>query len=131
MANPAQQVVEKLTSLLDELDNVVKKNAEESLATLPGDHEIITIVRQINTAASQFFVRDDLALWFSQRLVNLLFKTEIAIGIEIYIILLERICEISKRVAKELTIWLLFSDDEVRECILFILFQLLFRYDIL
>lgn len=111
--NPIQQVVDKLTALLEELDACVKRNVADSLTTLPPDHEIIAIVRQINVAASQFFVRDELALWFSQKLVNLLYKTEVTIGIEIYIILLERICEISKRIAKELTIWLLFSDDEV------------------
>ena len=110
--NPLQQIMEKISALLDELDIIVKQNADVSLSTLPANHEIITLVRQINVAASQFFVRDELAMWFAQKLVQLLFKTEVTLGIEIYIILLERICELSKRVAREFTTWLFFSDDE-------------------
>ena len=127
LVNPLQQITEKFTvyiflkqdsyshhqAFLTELDNIIQGNASESLTTLPPNHEIITMVRQINVAASQFFVREELALWFAQKLVHLLYKSEISLGIEIYIILLERICELSRRVAKELSMWLLFSDDEV------------------
>ncbi|KAI3647748.1 hypothetical protein MP228_007969 [Amoeboaphelidium protococcarum] len=113
-ANPLQQIMDKISALLDELDKIVKQNANVSLSSLPSDHEIITLVRQINVAASQFFVRDELALWFSQKLVSLLFKTEIVLGIEIYIVLLERICELSRTVATEFTTWLFFSEEEIK-----------------
>lgn len=110
--NPLQQIMEKIAALLSELDQIIQKNATISLSNLPPQHEIITLVRQINVAASQFFVKDELALWFSQKLSQLLFKSEISLGIEIYIILLERICELSKRVARDFTTWLFFSPDD-------------------
>jgi CCR4-NOT transcription complex subunit 1 len=112
-ANPLQQIMEKISALLKELNRIIQQNPQVSLSTLPPNHEIVTLVRQIIVAASQFTVRDELAVWFAQKLVSLLYASEIVLGIEIYIILLEKICELSKLVSKEFTTWLLYSDDQV------------------
>lgn len=118
-ANPLQQIMDKISSLLKELDRIILQNPKVSLSTLPPNHEIVTLVRQIIVAATQFTVRDELAVWFAQKLVNLLYASEIVLAIEIYIILLEKICELSKLVSKEFTTWLLYSDDQVSYYIAF------------
>ena len=110
--NPLQQVIEKVSVHLNELDAAISKNSEAVVANLPANHEIIALVRQINLIISQFANRDEIALWFAQSLVDLLYKSDSAFGMEIYIILLERISELSKRVAREFFVWLLFADDE-------------------
>jgi hypothetical protein len=112
--NPMQQIMEKAAMLLNELDKQVKQCPLTSVATLPPSHDIVSLVRQINLTATQYLVRDDMALWFTQKLAQLYFKVENEIGHEIYLVLLERMCELSKRVAREFAAWLLFSDDEVR-----------------
>jgi CCR4-NOT transcription complex subunit 1 len=98
--------------MLTSLQTMVEQYKQESLTSLPKNHELVILLRQINILASQLFVRDDLAMWFAQRLTQLLFKTSEALAIETYVLLLERVCELSRQVAKELTMWLLFSDDE-------------------
>jgi CCR4-NOT transcription complex subunit 1 len=98
------------------LNKAVEKTPSVELSTLSQTHEIIPLIRQINMAASQFLSREDLSLWFAQKLVQSMFKMAVPLGLEIYILLLERVCEASKRVAKELATWLIFSDDEVPSC---------------
>eukprot|EP00158_Paraphelidium_tribonemae_P009756 Partr_v1_DN28952_c0_g1_i2_m25897 putative ccr4-Not transcription complex len=110
--NPLQQVTEKISGNLNELEKSIRENSKAIVADLPSNHEIILLVRQINLMISQFANRDEVALWFAQTLVDLLYKTDSAFGMEIYIILLERISELSRRVARECLVWLLFSDDE-------------------
>lgn len=57
--------------------------------------------------------RDEVALVFSQKVVQLLYKNESKLAREVYVVLLERLCELSKRVSKEVNAWLLYADDEV------------------
>lgn len=57
--------------------------------------------------------RDECTLSFSQRIVQMLYKNTTPLAIEVYVILLERVCHASVRVAKEVTYWLLYADDDV------------------
>lgn len=108
----AQQALEKFTQFIAELDKQVQANANTVLNNLPVQHDIRTLLRQIPLIITQCFIRDDVALLFSQKVVQLLYKNDSVLSREVYVILLERLCELSKRVAKEVTSWLLYSDDE-------------------
>ncbi|MCO5577662.1 hypothetical protein L7F22_031493 [Adiantum nelumboides] len=84
----------------------------KTLATLPPNHEIRLVARQVPILAAQSVSRDETALAFSQKVVQLLYKTDSDLGREIFVILLERLCEVSVKVAKEVTAWLVYAEDE-------------------
>ena len=80
--------------------------------------EIQTFIRQVIQTIGRSASRETTALAFSQKTVQLLFKTPSQSGRELYIVLLAKLCDTWPKVAKEAIEWLLFSDDEVRVVII-------------
>jgi CCR4-NOT transcription complex subunit 1 len=75
--------------------------------------EVKGLMQQVLATVSQSQSADEVALVFSQKIVQLLFlNSESAIS-EVYIKLLQKLCEMSRKVAKELSDWFLYNDDEV------------------
>ncbi|KAJ3299964.1 hypothetical protein HK104_005661 [Borealophlyctis nickersoniae] len=107
-----QPRAEKFAQLVVELDKQVQQNGTASLATLPAQHEVRNIINQITLLAAQAFNTDEAALIFSQKVVQLLYKNESDFSREVYVHILGRLCELSKRLAKEVKEWLLYHDDE-------------------
>lgn len=70
-------------------------------------------IRQVLQTSTRSVERDETALAFSQKTVLLLFKTTIQLGRELYVLLLQKLCETWPNVAKEATDWLLYAEDEV------------------
>jgi CCR4-NOT transcription complex subunit 1 len=100
---------------LPELDRLIQANANQTLASIQPRHEIKVLMKQIPMLASTSpQMLDDSALFFCQKVVNLLFKTDCQLGLEVYVTLLSKLCDLSKRVHKEVTTWLLYSNDDVR-----------------
>ncbi|CAG8526473.1 8493_t:CDS:10 [Ambispora leptoticha] len=109
----AQQNIERFTQYLAELDKLISKNPQASWASLPQNHDIRVLVNQIPLIAAQSLVhRDETALNFSQKVVQLLYKNDSNLSREVYVILLEKLCDISVKVGKEVTAWLLYADDD-------------------
>lgn len=109
----AQQSLEKFSQCISELEKLLAQAAPHgSLGTLPQSHDIRLVVRQVPLLAAQSVNRDETALAFSQKVVQLLYKSESALARDIYVILLERLCEVSVKVAKEVTAWLIYAEDE-------------------
>ncbi|KAJ3039081.1 hypothetical protein HDV00_012639 [Rhizophlyctis rosea] len=109
---PLPQLLEKFAAIINELEKLIQQNAGSSLESLPAQHDIRTLVRKIPMLAAQAFNRDEAALVFSQKVVQLLYRNESNLSREVYILLLERLCDLSKRLAKEVKEWLLYHDDE-------------------
>jgi CCR4-NOT transcription complex subunit 1 len=110
----AHQSLEKFGQFLSELDKLISKSPYASWASLPSNHEIRLLVKEIPLLATQSFNRDETALHFSQKVVQLLYKNDSNLSREVYVMLLEKLCEISYKVNKEVTAWLIYADDEVR-----------------
>ena len=83
-----------------------------SVTALSPQHDIHTILIHAPNLIAQSINRDEVALIFAQRVLNLLFKHDSQLPLETYVLLLERVCETSKKVSKEVFQWLLFNDDE-------------------
>jgi len=98
---------------LSEIEKLISKSPQASWASLPQNHDIRLLVNQIPLIAAQSIHRDETALNFSQKVVQLLYKNESNLSREVYVVLLEKLCELSFRVAKEVTAWLIYADDEV------------------
>jgi CCR4-NOT transcription complex subunit 1 len=85
-----------------------------SLAALPSNHEVRHIVRQILSLTGESGDRQRVPLAIAQKIVQLLYKTPSQLGREIYVALLDQICQSFDEVAKEVIPWLIESTDEVR-----------------
>ncbi|PWY99362.1 Not1-domain-containing protein [Testicularia cyperi] len=108
----AQQSLEKFSQAISELERLVSEaDQDEAFASLPQDHDVRHAIRRIPMVAAQTASRDETALAFSQKVVQLLFMTESKLGREVYVVLLERLCEISLKAAREVTAWLVYADD--------------------
>ncbi|KAF9585097.1 hypothetical protein BGW38_003916, partial [Lunasporangiospora selenospora] len=108
----AHQAVEKFAQIITELDKLISLSPAVPWAALPPNHEIKILARMAPMLASQSYSPDEMALTFSQKVVQLLYKCETTLSREVYAVLLEQLCALSNKVAKEVTDWLIYSDDE-------------------
>lgn len=83
-----------------------------SLARLGPDHDARHILQQIPLIVAESNSRDETALACSQKIVQLLYRSETVLAREVYVALLERLCSSSLKVAKEVTAWLVYAEDE-------------------
>ncbi|KAJ2610101.1 CCR4-NOT core subunit cdc39 [Coemansia sp. RSA 1365] len=109
----AAQCFERFAVIIGDLDKIVANvGPGVLLSQLPSQHEACLYARDILILAARSASPDDTAMDFAQALVNYLYRSETRLGVELYVLLLARMCEMSGRVAKEVTSWLAFADDE-------------------
>ncbi|KAJ2077343.1 CCR4-NOT core subunit cdc39 [Coemansia sp. RSA 988] len=109
----AAQCFERFAAIIGDLDKIVANvGPGVLLSQLPSQHEACLYARDILILATRSASPDDTAMDFAQALVNYLYRSETRLGVELYVLLLARMCEMSGRVAKEVTSWLAFADDE-------------------
>ncbi|KAF7728004.1 hypothetical protein EC973_006769 [Apophysomyces ossiformis] len=106
------QAVERFSQLIFELDKLGNHTNVPSFAALPQQHSIKEIIRHISVLAISSFDKVETARTFAQKVVQLLYKSETQLAREMYVILLERLCEVSPNVATLVTSWLTHADDE-------------------
>jgi hypothetical protein len=102
-----------LQAMIVDLDKLCAVHANLVISTLPAQHEIRTLLRQISMFINQAFTREEMVILFCQKIVQQLYKSETNIGRECLVLILERLFELSKRVAKEVSTWFVYADDEV------------------
>lgn len=85
----------------------------QSHASLPPNHDIRHLVRQILFLAAEATDRQRTPLMMSQKIVQSLYKTPSQLGREVYVALLDQLCHSFEDVAKEAITWLLYAEDEV------------------
>lgn len=105
--NPVTQILTR------DLEAVMIQYPTQSLATLPSNHDIRHLVRQVMILADEATERDRTPLMMSQKIVQLLYKTTSPLGREVYVALLDQLCRSFQDVAKEAITWLLYAEDEV------------------
>lgn len=102
----------KFQQIISEVDKYISQSGVASLATLPQHHDLKMAIRQIPVIAAQSYNRDETALGFSQKVVQLLYKTDSALGREVFVLVLQRLCELFPKVQKEVVNWLIYAEDE-------------------
>jgi CCR4-NOT transcription complex subunit 1 len=105
--------MERFNAFMRDLEPAMLQMPIQSLAALPANHEIRHIVGQILFLAQESLDRNKTALLMSQKIVQLLYKTTSQLAREIYVALLDRLCQTFEDVAKEAITWLLYAEDEV------------------
>jgi hypothetical protein len=98
---------------MTELERNIAQNSNVSLQALNANHVLRALVRQVPLLVTQAANRDDCALLFSQNIVRQLYNSDNKLATEINLLILEKLCEISKRFFKELKEWFLYDDNEV------------------
>ena len=102
-----------IQGLIADLERVLPQIPAQSLTLLSPNHELRQFSRQIVLLAGQSISPDDQALSFSQKVVQHLFKTQLQLGREMYVAILDHLCQSFPKVAKEAIDWLLNAEDEV------------------
>ncbi|KAJ2702051.1 CCR4-NOT core subunit cdc39 [Coemansia sp. IMI 203386] len=107
------QCFERFATIISDLDKVISAAGPNVLLSqLPSQHEACLYARDIIVLVVRSTNPDETAMDFAQALVNYLYRAETSLGIDLYVLLLARMCELSSRVGKEVTAWLAFADDE-------------------
>ncbi|KAI8346449.1 CCR4-Not complex component, Not1-domain-containing protein [Mortierella sp. GBAus27b] len=106
------QALEKFAQIISELDKLISLSPSMPLAALPPNHDVKALARLVPLIPAQSFNPDEMALTFSQKIVQLLYKTDQVLSRDVYAALLEQLCALSSKVAKEVTEWLIYAEDE-------------------
>ncbi|CAA7270173.1 unnamed protein product [Cyclocybe aegerita] len=107
-----QEAMERFVVLTRDLEAVMIQYPNQALATLPANHDIRHLVRQVMLLADEATDRERTPLMMSQKIVQLLYKTPSPLGREVYVALLDQLCRNFENVAKEAITWLLYAEDE-------------------
>ncbi|EMD38674.1 hypothetical protein CERSUDRAFT_82953 [Gelatoporia subvermispora B] len=107
-----QEAMDRFNAVTKDLDAMVQQLPVPSLAALPPVHDIRHLVREILFIAADSVDRQRTPLLISQKIVQLLYKTPTQLGREIYVAILEQLCQTFEDVAKEAISWLIYAEDE-------------------
>lgn len=104
-----------MQQIVTELDTTLLAQSATSLIDLPSDSDILLVLSQLPILVTRSVNPDDAALSGSQKVVQLLYRAETDLAREAYAALLERLCALSDKVAREVIAWLIYAEDEVSE----------------
>ncbi|KAJ1918240.1 CCR4-NOT core subunit cdc39 [Mycoemilia scoparia] len=108
-----QSCLDEFSQLLVELDKIVNTQPPNvSFFSLPNTHQVFVYAHEIVNLALQSPNPESMARDFAQALIQYLFRTEVKLGLELYVRLLLRMCKVSLNVEKEVRHWLIYVDDE-------------------
>lgn len=116
-----ETVCAKFVDLVSSIERVVSNVDDDidSVSKLPASHEIRSCMKQIILLASSSPIhRDELCLLMSQRLMQSLYRTDSRLYVDVIILLLIKIFELSSKAAKEVTTWVVHSTDERKYSVL-------------
>jgi len=108
-----QEAMERFGVMTRDLEALVTQLPVSSLAGLPMNHDVRYIIRNMLNLASDATDRQRTPLLISQKIVQLLYKTPSPLRREVYVGLLDQLCQQFEDVAKEAITWLLYAEDEV------------------
>ncbi|BBN05282.1 CCR4-NOT transcription complex subunit 1 [Marchantia polymorpha subsp. ruderalis] len=107
------EAIEKYQVVVQKLDAAVSKVATASYSSLPSDHEIQSLVVEIPEIITQCISRDEAALAIAQKVFKRLYEnTASHLHVSVHLAILEAIRDVCKRVVKELTSWVIYSDED-------------------
>lgn len=108
-----QQALELLAGILTDTERFFSQPNSIPFLALSPTHELRVNVRQIPLMAEQSVTPEATALGFSQKIVQVLYKSDSPLSREVFVIVLHRLCEVFPNVQKEVAQWLVFADDSV------------------
>jgi CCR4-NOT transcription complex subunit 1 len=110
---PAQTTIEKFHEIVAEMEKYVNQAQAQGLTIASVTDEVRQAIRAVPLLASQTSNREQMTLVIAQRVVQLLYKTPVPLGREIYVLMLQGLCEVAPKVDAEVKQWLVYADDAV------------------
>ncbi|KAK9374304.1 uncharacterized protein V1513DRAFT_470794 [Lipomyces chichibuensis] len=108
-----EQALASMQSAIDALLKLVKECTEAAFDQLSADHRVKTTVNSIIAVANRHPLRDPVIHKTSQLAVSVLFTVaDSQLARETLAYLLARLCDLSAETAKEVVLWLIYSEDE-------------------
>lgn len=102
----------QIQSAVESIPKLCEESTEQSFRELSPEHRISQLISQILTVVDRHSFREQLIARTSQITVTLLFASELQFAREVLSFLLDQLCKLSSSTYKEITFWLLFSDDQ-------------------
>ncbi|KAK8865726.1 hypothetical protein IAR55_000872 [Kwoniella newhampshirensis] len=106
-----QTSIDKFHELAGEIEKILSQTPSSSIAALPADHEIRGLIRAVIIIANQSVHRETTTLSIAQKVVQLLYRSTAPLAREVYVYLLQQLCELSPTVNKEVKQWLIYAED--------------------
>ena len=107
------EIMEVFIKLLNLIEKACQSVEDKNVSKLSPDNDVRKLMKQIIPLASGLpSHRDELCLLMCQRLMQLLYKNSNPLFSDVIILLLVKIFEFSAKVAKEVTTWIIYSDDD-------------------
>jgi len=110
---PPQTSLDKFHELVSEIEKFLAQATVQSLSALPNEHDIRSLIRGVVIVANQSANREGTTLTISQKVVQLLYKTTSPLGREVYVLMLQQLCDLSRKIDKEVKQWLIYAEDSV------------------
>ncbi|ODO11915.1 hypothetical protein I350_00699 [Cryptococcus amylolentus CBS 6273] len=110
-AIPPQGSIDKFHELAAEIQKIIAQSNVQSVAALPADHELRALIRGIVIIANQSVHRENTTLAIAQKVVQLLYRSSLQLAREVYVFLLQQLCDLSAKVNKEVKQWLIYAED--------------------
>lgn len=112
--NSLSEALLRINSLASDIERLVLTLTVESLADIDENHEIRGLINEILQMLRQASpsLKDQLTLTFAQKTVAMLYRSESKLGRDLFVGLLEEICEMTPKVAHEVSQWLIYAEDE-------------------
>jgi CCR4-NOT transcription complex subunit 1 len=95
------------------MEKYVNQAQAQGLTIASVTDEVRQAIRAVPLLASQTSNREQMTLVIAQRVVQLLYKTPVPLGREIYVLMLQGLCEVAPKVDAEVKQWLVYADDAV------------------
>ena len=112
-AQTVSEIMEVFIKLLSLIEKACQSVKDKNVSKLSPDNDVRKLMKQIIPLASGLpSHRDELCLLMCQRLMQLLYKNSNPLFSDVIILLLVKIFEFSTKVAKEVTTWIIYSDDD-------------------
>lgn len=112
-AQTVSEIMEVFIKLLSLIEKACQSVEDKNVSKLNPDSDVRKLMKQIIPLASGLpSHRDELCLLMCQRLMQLLYKNSNPLFSDVIILLLVKIFEFSAKVAKEVTTWIIYSDDD-------------------
>ncbi|WWC68491.1 uncharacterized protein I206_102420 [Kwoniella pini CBS 10737] len=110
-AIPPQTSVDKFHEIASEIEKLLSQTTITNISALPAEHEIRGFIRSIVIIANQSVHRDSTTLTIAQKVVQLLYRSTAQLAREVYVYLLQQLCDLSPKVSREVKQWLVYAED--------------------
>lgn len=111
-ANQIQQCLESINQIISELEKALEESTEKSYEELSEKSKVKLLICQILPTINKPNSSEEIAFHLSQKIMQLLYKSKTVLEREVYAVILESLCDYSKKVKGEVVAWLLYSEEE-------------------